>query len=330
MGSDAMKLHRRKFLHVAAGTAALPALSHAALALDYPTRPVHWILSAAPGGTADILARLMGAWLSQRLGQQFIVESRPGAGGNIGTEAVVRAAPDGYTLHLTATSDAINATLYQHLDFKLARDLASVAGLIRGPFVMVVVPSFPAKTVPEFIAYAKANPGVINFGSGGVGFASHVAGELFKMLTGVNMIHVPYRGQGPALTGLLGGQVQVLFDPVVTSLPHIRAGRLRALAVTTATRSEVLPDVPPLGNFVPGYEASVWFCTSAPRNTPTDIIDKLNKETNAGLADPILKARLIDLGGTPMPMSPTELDKFIADEIDKWAKVIKFAKIKLG
>jgi tripartite-type tricarboxylate transporter receptor subunit TctC len=325
-----MKLHRRKFLHVAAGTAALPALCHAALALDYPTRPVHWILSAAPGGTADILARLMGAWLSQRLGQQFVIESHPGAGGNIGTEAVVRAAPDGYTLHLTATSDAINATLYQNLDFKLDRDLASVAGLIRGPFVMVVVPSFPAKTVPEFIAYAKANPGVINFGSGGVGFASHVAGELFKMLAGVNMVHVPYRGQGPAMTGLLGGQIQVLFDPVVSSLAHIHGGRLRPLAVTTATRSEALPDVPPMGDFVPGYEASVWFGTSAPRNTPADIIDKLNRETNAGLADPALKARLIDLGGVPMPMSPTEFDKFIAHEIDKWAKVIKFANIKLG
>jgi tripartite-type tricarboxylate transporter receptor subunit TctC len=325
-----MKLQRRKFLHVAAGTAALPALSQAALALDYPTRPVHWILSAAPGGTADILARLMGAWLSQRLSQQFVIESHPGAGGNIGTEAVVRAAPDGYTLHLTATSDTINATLYQNLDFKLDRDLASVAGLIRGPFVMVVVPSFPVKTVPEFIAYAKANPGVINFGSGGVGFASHVAGELFKMLAGVNMVHVPYRGQGPAMTGLLGGQIQVLFDPVVSSLAHIHGGRLRPLAVTTATRSEVLPDVPPMGDFVPGYEASVWFGTGAPRNTPADIIDKLNRETNAGLADPALKARLIDMGGVPMPMSPTEFDKFIAHEIDKWAKVIKFANIKLG
>lgn len=325
-----MKLHRRNFLHATAGIAALPALSHAALALDYPTRPVRWILSAAPGGPADILARLMGAWLSQRLGRQFVVESHPGAGGNIGTAAVVRAAPDGYTLHLTATSDAINATLYQDLDFKLDRDLASVAGLIRGPFVMVVVPSFPAKTVPEFLAFARAHPGSINFGSGGIGFASHVAGELFKMLTGVNMVHVPYRGQGPAMTGLLGGQVQVLFDPIVSSLPHIQGGRLQALAVTTATRSPVLPDVPPMGDFVPGYEASVWFGTSAPRNTPADIIDKLNKETNAGLAAPALQARLLDLGGIPMPMSPTEFDEFIVREIDKWAKVVKFAKIKLS
>ena len=325
-----MKRSRRKFLRLAAGAAALPALPHVALALDYPTRPVHWILSAAPGGAADILARLMGAWLSERLGAQFIVESHPGAGGNIGTETVVQAAPDGYTLHLTATSDAINATLYENLNFNLDRDLAPVAGLIRGPLVMAVTPSFPAKTVPEFIAYAKANPGVINFGSGGVGFATHVAGELFKMLAGVNMVHVPYRGQGPAMTGLLGSQVQVLFDPVVTSLPHIRGGRLRALAVSTATRSDVLPDVPSMGDFVPGYEASVWFGTHAPRNTPAVILEKLNQETNAGLADPALRTRLIDMGGIPMLMNPADFGKFVADEIDKWAKVIKFANIKLG
>jgi tripartite-type tricarboxylate transporter receptor subunit TctC len=325
-----MKRSRRKFLRLAAGAAALPALPHVALALDYPTRPVHWILSAAPGGAADILARLMGAWLSERLGAQFIVESHPGAGGNIGTETVVQAAPDGYTLHLTATSDAINATLYENLNFNLDRDLAPVAGLIRGPLVMAVTPSFPAKTVPEFIAYAKANPGVINFGSGGVGFATHVAGELFKMLVGVNMVHVPYRGQGPAMTGLLGSQVQVLFDPVVTSLPHIRGGRLRALAVSTATRSDVLPDVPSMGDFVPGYEASVWFGTHAPKNTPAVIVEKLNEETNAGLADPALRTRLIDMGGIPMLMNPADFGKFVADEIDKWAKVIKFANIKLG
>jgi tripartite-type tricarboxylate transporter receptor subunit TctC len=324
-----MKRSRRKFLRLA-GAAALPALPHVALALDYPTRSVHWILSAAPGGAADILARLMGAWLSERLGAQFIVESHPGAGGNIGTETVAQAAPDGYTLHLTATSDAINATLYENLNFNLDRDLAPVAGLIRGPLVMAVTPSFPAKTVPEFIAYAKANPGVINFGSGGVGFATHVAGELFKMLAGVNMVHVPYRGQGPAMTGLLGGQVQVLFDPVVTSLPHIRGGRLRPLAVSTATRSGVLPDLPSMGDFVPGYEASVWFGIHAPRNTPTVIVDKLNQETNAGLADPALNARLIDMGGIPMPMNPANFGKFVAEEIDKWAKVIKFANIKLG
>ena len=325
-----MKLPRRTFLHLAAGAAALPALLDDARAFDYPTRPVHWILSAAPGGAADILARLMGARLSQRLGQQFIIEARPGAGGNIGTEAVVRAAPDGYTLHLTATSDAINATLYQNLGFSLERDLAPVAGLIRGPFVMVVTPSFPAKTVPEFIAYAKAHPGVINFGSGGVGFASHVAGELFKMLAGVNMVHVPYRGQGPAMTDLLGGRIQVLFDPAVSSLPHIRGGRLRPLAVTTAARADVLPNVPAMADFVPGYEASIWFGTHAPKNTPADIVDILNKETNAGLDDPGLKVRLTELGGTPMPMSPAGFGGFIAAEVDKWAKVIKFAKIKLS
>ncbi len=269
----------------------------------------------------------MGAWLSERLGQPFIVESRPGAGGNVGTESVVRAAPDGYTLLLNATSNVINTTLYRNLNFSFDHDLAPVAGLVRSPLVMVVLPSFPAKTVPEFIAYAKANPGVINFGSGGVGFSTHVAGELFKMLAGVNMVHVPYRGQGPAMTGLLGGQVQVLFDPVVSSLPQIRGGRLRPLAVSTAARSDVLPDVPPLADFVPGYEASVWFGASAPANTPAEIVEKLNRETNAGLADPTLKARLFDLGGIPMPMSPAEFGKFIADETEK-SKVVKFANIK--
>jgi tripartite-type tricarboxylate transporter receptor subunit TctC len=300
-----MILLRRTFLHLAASAAAFSALPHTALALDYPTRPVHWIISAAPGGSADFLARLMGAWLAARLGQQFIIESRPGAGGNIGTETVARAAPDGYTLHLTATSDAINASLYENLDFSLVHDLVPVAGLIRGPFVMVVTPSFPAKTVPEFIAYAKANPGVINFGSGGVGYAAHVSVELFKMLAGVDMVHVPYRGQGPAMTGLLGGQVQLLFDPVVSSLPHIQDGRLRPLAVTTAERSVVLPDVPPLGEFVPGYEASVWFGTSVPKKTPADIVDKLNNETDVGLADPALKALIAStdcgLGGRVHP-----------------------------
>jgi tripartite-type tricarboxylate transporter receptor subunit TctC len=325
-----MKLPRRELLRLAAASAAVYALPQVALALDYPTRPVRWILSAAPGGTADILARLMGAWLSARLGEQFIVEPHPGAGGNIGTETVVRATPDGYTLHLTAPSDAINATLYTDLDFNVRRDLAPVAGLIRGPFVMVVLPSFPANTVAEFIAYAKANPGVINFGSGGVGYASHVAGELFNMLAGVSMVHVPYRGQGPAMTGLLGGQVQVLFDPVVSSLPHIQAGRLRPLAVTTATRSDVLPDVPVMRDFVPAYEASVWFGATAPKNTPAAIVDTLNTAINAGLADPTLKARLVELGGIPMPMSPADFGTFIAAETEKWGKVIKFANIKLG
>jgi tripartite-type tricarboxylate transporter receptor subunit TctC len=301
-----------------------------AAAEAYPSRPVHWVVTAAPGGTADILARLMGSWLSERLGQQFIIENRTGAGGNIGTESVVRSPADGYTLHLTASSDAINATLYEKLNFSLLRDIAPIASLIRGPFVMVVKPTFPAKTVPEFIAYAKANPGKINFGSGGTGFATHIAGEMFKMMTGVNMVHVPYRGQAPAMTDLLGGQVQVMFDPVVSSIGHIRAGELRPLAVTTSTRSEVLPDVPTVGDFVPGYEASIWFGVGAPKNTPTEIIDKLNKEINAGLADPKIKARLAQLGAAPMPMAPAEYAKFVATEVEKWGKVVRSAHLKVG
>jgi tripartite-type tricarboxylate transporter receptor subunit TctC len=325
-----MKLPRRIFLQLAAGAVALPAVSRVARAQAYPSRPVHWIVTAAPAGTADILARLVGPWLSERLGQQFVIENRPGAGGNIGTEAVVRAPADGYTLHLTATSDAINATLYDKLNFNFLRDIAPVASLIRGPFVMVVNSSFPANTVPEFIAYAKASPGVINFASGGIGFATHVSGELFKMMTGVNMVHVPYRGQAPAMTDLLGGQVQVMFNPVVSSISHIRAGRLRPLAVTTSTRSEALPDIPTVGDFVAGYEASVWFGVGAPRNTPVEIVDKLNKVINAGLADPKIKARLADLGSAPMPMTPADFGKFIADEIEKWGKVIRAANIKAG
>jgi len=325
-----MKLPRRAFLSLAAGAATLPTVSHIARAQSYPLRPVHWIVTAAPGGTADILARLLGSWLSERLGQQFVIENRTGAGGNIGTESVVRAPADGYTIHLTATSDAINATLYDKLSFSLLRDIAPVASLISGPFVMVVNPSFPAKTVPEFIAYAKANPGKINFGSGGTGFATHIAGEMFKMMTGVNMVHVPYRGQAPAMTDLLGGQVQVMFDPVVSSIGHIRAGALRPLAVTTSTRSEVLPDVPTVGDFVPGYEASIWFGVGMPKNTPAEIIDKLNKEINAGLTDLKIKTRLADLGATPMPMTPAEYGKFIAEEVEKWGKVIRAANVKAG
>ena len=323
-----MKLPRRQFLHLAAGAAALPTVTRIARAQAYPSRPVHWIVTAAPGGAADILARLLGSWLSERLGQQFVVENRTGAGGSIGTEAVVRAPADGYTLHLTATSDAINATLDEKLSFNLLRDIAPVASLIRGPFVMVVQPSFPAKTVPEFIAYAKANPGKINFASGGTGFAAHVSGELFKIMAGVEMIHVPYRGQAPAMTDLLGGQVQVMFDPVVSSITHIRAGRLRPLAVTTSTRSEVLPDVPTVGDFVPGYVASIWFGVGAPRNTPAETVDKLNKAINTGLDDPKIKARLSDLGGVPMPMTSAEFGKFLADEVEKWAKVVRAGNIK--
>jgi len=323
-----MKLPRRQFLHLAAGVAALPAVSRFAWAQTYPSRPVRIIVPTATGSTADILVRLMGQWLSERLGQPFVVENRPGGGTNIGTEAVVRAPADGYTLLWAASPNAINATLYDKLNFNFIRDIAPVASLLRVPFVMVVNPSFPAKTVPEFITYAKANPGKINFASGGTGYAAHVAGELFKVMTGVNMVHVPYRGQAPAMTDLFGGQVQVMFDPVVSSIAHIRAGKLRPLAVTTTTRSEALPDIPTVGDFVPGYEASVWFGIGAPRNTPPDIIEKLNKEINAALADPKLRARLAELDGTVLPGSPDDFGKFIADETEKWGKVIRAANIK--
>jgi len=323
-----MKLPRRQFLHVAAGAAALPAVSRIAWAQAYPSRPVRWIVAAAPGSTADALARPMGQWLSERLGQPFIVEHRPGGGANIGTEAVVRAPPDGYTLLLVNPANAINATLYEKLSFNFMRDITPIAGIMRGPFVMLVNPTFPAKTVPEFIAYAKAHPGVINFASGGVGFATHVAGELFKVMTGVNMVHVPYRGQAAAMTDLLGGQVQVMFDPVVSSIAHIRAGKLRPLAVTTSTRAEVLPDIPTVGDFVGGYEASVWFGAGAPKNTPTEVMDRLNKEINAGLADPTIKARLAEQGSTTLAGSPAEFGKLIADETEKWGKVIRSANIK--
>ena len=323
-----MKLPRRNFLHLAAVAAALPTMPRIAMAQAYPSRPVHLILSTTPGGPADVVARIMGQWLSERLGQPFVIENRPGAGSNIGTEAVVRAAPDGYTLLLVAAGNASNATLYDKLNFNFIRDIVPVASLIRGPFVMVVNPSFPAKTIPEFIAYAKANPGKINFASGGTGYASHLSGELFKMMTGVNMVHVPYRGQAPAMTDLLGGQVQVMFDSVVSSLPHIRAGKLRPLAVTTSTRSEALPDIPTVGDFVAGYETSIWFGVGAPRNTPSEIVDRLNKEINAGLADPKIKSRFAELGGTTLSGSPADFGKLIVEETEKWAKVIKFAGIK--
>src|SRR5262245_9990756 len=318
-----MKLPRRNFLHLAAGAAALPAVSRIARAQAYPTRPVRIIVGFPAGGGSDIIARLMGLYLSERLGQPFIIENRPGAGSNIATEAVVRAPPDGYTLLLVTAPNAINATLYDKLNFNFIRDIAPVASVTRGPFVMLVNPSFSAKTVPEFIAHAKANPGMINFASGGTGFASHLAGELFKVMTGVNMVYVPYRGQAPAMTDLLGGQVQVMFDPVVSSIAHIRAGKLRPLAVTTATRMELLPDVPTVGELVPGYEASVWFGIGAPKNTPTEIADRLNKDINAGLADPTIKARLADLGGTALAGSPADFGTLIADETEKWAKVIR-------
>jgi tripartite-type tricarboxylate transporter receptor subunit TctC len=299
-----------------------------ATAQAYPTRPVRLVVGGPPAGPNDILARLIGQWLSERLGQPFIIENRPGAGGNIGTEAVVRALPDGYTLWFVSAGNAINATLYENLSFNFIRDIAPVAGIVRGTLVMEVNPSFPARTVPEFIAFAKANPGKIDMASGGNGTPPHVAGELFKMMAGVDMIHVPYRGAGPALTDLLGGQVQVMFDAVVSSIAYIRAGKLRPLAVTTSTRSDVLRDIPTVGDFVPGYEASNWFGLGVPRNTPVEIVDKLNKEINAALADPKLKARLADLGGTVIPGSPADFGKLIADETEKWAKVVKFSGAK--
>jgi tripartite-type tricarboxylate transporter receptor subunit TctC len=324
-----MKLPRRRFLHLAAGIAALPAVSRIARAQAYPTRPVRVIVPTAPGGAPDIVARLMGTWLSERLGQQFVIENRPGGGSNIGTEVVVRAPPDGYTILLASSTNAINATLYEKLNYNFIRDIMPVAGIIRFPLVMVVNPSVPAKTVPEFTAYAKAKPGKINLGSPGIGTPPHVAGELFKMMAGVEMVHVPYRGGAPVMTDLLGGQVQVLFGSTSLTIEQIRAGKLRPLAVTTATRWEGLPDIPTVGDFVPGYEASAVFGLGAPKKTPDEIIDKLNKEINAGLADPKLKARLADLGGTALVGSPADFGKLVTDDTEKWGKVIKFADIKL-
>jgi tripartite-type tricarboxylate transporter receptor subunit TctC len=323
-----MKLPRRKFLHLAAGAAALPALSRIAPAQAYPSRPVRIVVGFAPGGPNDIMARLIGQWLSERLGQSFVIENRPGAGGNIGTEAVVKAAPDGYTLLQVDASTAINATLYTNLNFNFIRDITPVIGIMRVPGVIVVHPSVPATTVPEFIAYAKANPGKLSMASAGNGTPQHVYGELFKMMAGVDMVHVPYRGGAPATTDLLGGQVQVIFSPMPVSIEYIRAGKLRPLAVTTAIRLEVLPNIPTVGEFLPGYAASGLQGVGAPKNTPTDIVDKLNKEINAGLADPKIKARMADLGGTVLAGSPADFGKLIAEETEKWAKVIKFAGIK--
>ena len=323
-----MKLPRRGFLRLGAGAAALPVLPRMASALDYPTRPVHIIVGYAPGGTNDISARLMGQWLSERLGRQFVIENRPGAASNLATEAVVHAPPDGYTLLLANTSNAINATLYANLNFDFIRDIAPVAGIMRSPLVMVVNPSVPAKSVPEFIAYAKANPGKLNMGSAGSGSTTQIFGELFKMLSGVNLVQVSYRGGGPAFIDLLGGQVQVMFVGFTELIGYIKADKLRALAVTTAARSLALPDIPTVGEFVAGYEASGWFGVGAPRNTPAEIIDTLNKEINAGLADPKMKAQLADLGGTPLADSTAEFGKLISDETEKWAKVIRAAGIK--
>src|SRR6266516_1229862 len=323
-----MKLPRRTFLHLAAGAAALPAVSRIAWAQAYPTRPVRIIVGFPAGGGVDIIARLMGQWLSERLGQPFLIENRPGAGSNIATEVVVRAAPDGYTLLLVHASNAINATLYDKLNFNFIRDVAPVAGIIVVPNVMVVHPSFPAKTILEFIAYSKSDPGNVNMGSGTPGAAMHMSGELFKIMAGIDMVHVFYRGAGPTLTDLLAGQVQVSFPTMPASIEHIRAGRLRALAVTTATRSDALPDITTGGEFLPGYEGSNWYGLGAPKATPAEIVEKLNKEINAGLADPNMKTRLADLGGTVLAGSPAEFGKLIAEETEKWGKVVKFTGIK--
>jgi tripartite-type tricarboxylate transporter receptor subunit TctC len=324
-----MKLPRRQFLHLAAGTTALPLVSRGARAQTYPSRPVRIIVGNPAGSGSDIIARLIGQWLSERLGQQFIVENRAGAGGNIATEAVAHAPPDGYTLLLVVSANTINATLYDKLNFNFIRDIAPVASIARVPFVMVVNPSFPAKTVAGFIAYAKENPGKLNMASAGNGSASHVAGELFKFMAGVDMIHVPYRGATLALTDLLAGQVQVLFDVTPSSIPHIRAGRLRPLAVTTAGRLEVLPEIPTLDEFVPGYEASAWLGLGAPKNTPVATVDVLSKETNAAISDPAIRARLAVPGFTVLHLgTPTDFGKFLIEETEKWSKVVKFAGLK--
>ena len=323
-----MHFPRREFLRLVAGTAALPVVSRIARAQTYPTRPVRIVVGFPPGGPGDILARLTGQWLSERLGHPFIIENRPGAGGNVATQAVVNASPDGYTLLLVNAANAINATLYEKLKYDFIRDIAPVAGIMRVPLVLEVNPSLPVKTVPELIAYAKANPAKLNMASAGNGTPQHVSGELFKMMAGVNMTHVPYRGSAPALADLLGGQVQVMFDTMPASIEYLRAGKLRPLAVTTATRSESLPDIPTVADFVLGYESSAFYGVAAPKNTPAEIIDKLNKEINAALADPRTNARLVALGGTPFTGSPAEFGKLIADETEKWAKVVKFAGIK--
>jgi tripartite-type tricarboxylate transporter receptor subunit TctC len=323
-----MNLFRRKFLQLAGAVIAAPALPRAASALDYPTRPARIVAGFAAGGGVDITARLIGQWLTDRLGQSFVIENRPGAGGNIGTEAVVNAAPDGYTLLLATVPNAVNASLYEKLNFDFIRDIAPVAGVIRVPMVMLVNPSVPATTVAEFITYAKANPEKLNMASAGNGSAPHMAGELFKMMAGVNLVHVPYRGQGPALTDLLGGQVQVLFAASRGTADYIKTGKLRALAVTTAARADDLPETPPVGDFVPGYEASQWYGIAAPKKLPAEIVDKLNKEINAAIANPGMKARLAAIGGAPLPGSPAEFGKLVAEETEKWGKVVRAAGIK--
>jgi len=325
---DSMKRARRKFLHLAASATALPIVSRIATAQTYPARPVRLIVPGPPGGTADLFARVYGEWLAQRLNHPFIIENRVGAGGNIATEAVVLAPPEGYTLLWITSANAWNATLYANLKFNFVRDIEPVASSHRGYGVMVVLPSFPAQTVPEFTAYAKANPGKVNMASNGIGSGAHLWGELFQMETGTEMLHVPYRSEESAFTDLLAGQVQVMFETVATAIGHIKAGELRALAVTAATRLPILPDIPTMGEFVPGYEAAGWGGIGAPRNTPAEIVDKLSQEISAALANPIVKAHIADLGSVPMPMTPAAFANFIAAETDKWADVIKFAGIK--
>jgi len=324
-----MKLpHRRQFLHLAAGVAALPAVSRIAWAQAYPTRPVRIIVGFAPAGGTDIVARLIGQWLSERLGQQFVIENRPGGSGNVGVEAVVRAPPDGYTLLLVSAPNAINATLYDKLNFNFIRDIAPVAGIGAVPNLIVVHPSVPAKTVSELIVYAKANPGKVNTASGGVGTPQHVAGELFKMMTGTNIVDVLYRGTAPAFSDLLGGRVQMMFATMPSSIEYVRAGKIRPLAVTTATRLALLPDIPTVSETVPGFEARSWYGIGAPKNTPAEIVDRLNKEINAALSDPKMLARLSELEASPIAGSPADFGKLIAEETEKWGKVVKFAGIK--
>jgi len=323
-----MQPPRRRFLRVAAGALAFPIATRIASALDYPTRPVRILVGFAPAGPTDIVARLAGQWLSQRLGRQFVIENRPGASSNMATEAVVRAPPDGYTLLVFGTPAAINATLYDNLSFNIIRDIAPIASVMRAPLVMLVNPSLPAKTIPEFVAYAKANPGKLNMATAGNGTTPHVCGELFNAMTGTDLVPVAYRGGAPGLMDLMGGQIQIMFEGVASSIGYIRAGKLRALAITSATRSAALPDVPTVGEFVPGYEASSFFGVGAPKGTPAEIVNKLNSEINAGLTNSELKERIADLGGAPMPLSPAEFGRLIADETEKWSKVIRAAKIK--
>jgi tripartite-type tricarboxylate transporter receptor subunit TctC len=328
-GRFKMKLpHRRQFLHLAAGAAALPAVARVARGQSYPSRPVHWIVGYTPGGGNDIFARLMGQWLQERLGQPFVIENRPGAGSNIATEAVVNARPDGYAILLANFANASNASLYANLKFNFIRDIAPIAGIVRVPNIMLVNQSLPVKTIPEFIAYAKANPGKISMASAGIGSTGHLAGELTKMMAGIDFVHVPYRGNAPAITDLLSGQVQILFASLPSSIEYVRAGKARGLAVTTAMRAAAAPDLPAIAEFVAGYEVSSWYGIGAPRNTPSDVIDTLNKAVNVGLADPRLKKQLDDQGGIEMAGTPADFGRLIADETEKWAKVIKFAGIK--